>query len=743
MRLARQVLLACVQALVAVSVLAVPIQAVAQLVISEFRVRGPSGANDEYVVITNPGTASHTVTSISGTGYGLAASDGVTRFTIPNGTVIPGFGSWLGVNTVGYSLGSYPAGNGTTATGDSTFTTDIPDNAGIALFNDNTGGGSYTLANRIDAVGSTTEANALYKEGAGYPALVAFSIDYAFQRDLCGKGGSITTSGFCPGAGIFKDTNNNAADFIFVDTNGTSAGAGQRLGAPGPRNLSSPIMGGNVATSSLDGCVSAQSPPNIVRDFTSDPANNSTFGTIDVRRSFTNLSGGNITRLRFRVVDETTFPAPSGFADLRIRTSTSAVVSVDRPPCGAGVGNVTVQGTTLEQPPSSPNGSAFGASVSVGTITLGTPLANGASVDVRFLFGIQQTGKFRIGLIIEGLPKGGSQAQMLYVEGCTDGCPLDRATDFNNDQKSDILYRNIATGQVYRLLMNGFSVTNGTLVYTEPNLDWKIVAEGDFNGDNINDLVWRNSTTGQVFIQTFDSSGLASTGAIVYTEPNAAWKILGAPDIDGDGMADLLWWNSSTGQVFVMLMNGLNIKAQGLVYTEANTTWKIVATGDMDGVRAANRLVWHNSVTGQVYLQRLTYQNGAFSQTGLIIGTEPNTSWNIIATPDLDGDGKSDLLWRNQATGQVYGMLMNGNSIGLQNFIYTSSDLAWKIVAVGDYNGDGKSDLLWRNESTGQLWMMQMNGLAIGPQAGPYFEPNLNWRTLGPWEYGIAAGTLP
>ena len=30
-----------------------------------------------------------------------------------------------------------------------------------------------------------------------------------------------------------KDTDNNAVDFYFVDTNGTSAGAGQRLGSPG------------------------------------------------------------------------------------------------------------------------------------------------------------------------------------------------------------------------------------------------------------------------------------------------------------------------------------------------------------------------------------------------------------------------------------------------------------------------------------------------------------------------------
>jgi hypothetical protein len=142
---------------------------------------------------------------------------------------------------------------------------------------------------------------------------------------------------------------------------------------------------------------------------------------------------------------------------------------------------------------------------------------------------------------------------------------------------------------------------------------------------------------------------------------------------------------------------------------------KIVATGDMDGVRATNRLVWHNASTGQVYLMRLTYQSGAFSQTGVLILTEPNTNWNIIATPDLNGDGKSDLLWRNVATGQVYGMLMNGNTVGTQGFIYTEPNPSWKIHAVGDYNGDGRSDLMWRNESTGQLYMMQMNGLTTRP----------------------------
>jgi hypothetical protein len=388
--------------------------AAGSLIISEFRVRGINGAQDEFIEIYNDSGADHTVAAISGSGYGIAASDGVTRCTIPNGTVIPARGHWLCVNSTGYGLGTYPSGTAGTA-GDGTYTLDIPDNAGIALFNNNTGGGSFSLANRFDAVGSTSEVNTLYKEGTGYPALTAFSINYSFVRDECGKGGAVNLLGTCT-ISTPKDTDNNAVDFYFVDTNGTSAGAGQRLGAPGPENLASPIQRNSTITAHLlDANIGSSSPPNRVRDFTSDPANNSTFGTLSIRRRFVNNTGGSITRLRFRVIDLDTFPAASGFADLRPRTSLSVVVAgitdastclplgaPATPPC-----TVTVQGTTLEQattPGNQPNGGGFGSSMSAGVVTLVTPLANGASISLQFLLGIQQAGNFRFYLNIEALP---------------------------------------------------------------------------------------------------------------------------------------------------------------------------------------------------------------------------------------------------------------------------------------------------------------------------------------------------
>ena len=119
-----------------------------------------------------------------------------------------------------------------------------------------------------------------------------------------------------------------------------------------------------------------------------------------VRPPFAVLAAG----LVMLVGDARPVDAQTATAGQLLITSTSVVVTVDRPPCGVGTSDVTVEGTTLEQPPSQPNGGGFNSSMGAGTITLATPLGSGASVDIRFLLGIQQTGSFKIYLNIEALP---------------------------------------------------------------------------------------------------------------------------------------------------------------------------------------------------------------------------------------------------------------------------------------------------------------------------------------------------
>ena len=181
--------------------------AAGSLVISQYRLTGPSGFADEFIEIYNDSGAAHTVAASSGTGYAIAASDGIVRCTIPNGTIIPARGHWLCVNSTGYSQGTYPSGSGG-ATGDGSYTTQITDgedpdgpggnpplpHQGIALFDNNTGGANFSLAHRFDAVGPSTQST-LYKEGSGLPLLTPFAINYAWVRDECGKGGAVNLLG--------------------------------------------------------------------------------------------------------------------------------------------------------------------------------------------------------------------------------------------------------------------------------------------------------------------------------------------------------------------------------------------------------------------------------------------------------------------------------------------------------------------------------------------------------------------
>src|SRR5258708_19217137 len=77
----------------------------AGLVISEFRLRGPNGANDEFVEIYNGTGADHTVTATgTGTGYGVAPADGGLRCSLPHGTLLPHNGHLLFPHSVCFTL---------------------------------------------------------------------------------------------------------------------------------------------------------------------------------------------------------------------------------------------------------------------------------------------------------------------------------------------------------------------------------------------------------------------------------------------------------------------------------------------------------------------------------------------------------------------------------------------------------------------------------------------------------------
>jgi uncharacterized protein (TIGR03437 family) len=154
-----------------------------QLLISEFRTRGPSGASDEFVEIYNPMTSTLTIggLKVRASNASGTISD---RVTITPGTTLgPGCHYLLANSSSGGFSGATPANQ--------TYGTGITDDGGIAITGSN-------VTRIIDAVGMS--AGSAYKEGTTLAPLSG-TADQSYERK---PGGTF-------GNGV--DTNNNAGDF--------------------------------------------------------------------------------------------------------------------------------------------------------------------------------------------------------------------------------------------------------------------------------------------------------------------------------------------------------------------------------------------------------------------------------------------------------------------------------------------------------------------------------------------------
>ncbi|HYP01453.1 MAG TPA: lamin tail domain-containing protein, partial [Pyrinomonadaceae bacterium] len=351
------------------------------IVISEFRFRGEGGARDEFIEIYNDSDSPVTVQSTDESGGWaiVAAVDNTVRCAIPNNTVIPARGHFLCVNSAGYSLNGYPAGTSINAVGNATYTTGIPDDDGVGLFSSQN---CFCGATLLDSVGFSSVTNPLFREGTGLGLPVASNAQFSFVRRLQ--------------TGTPQDTNGNAEDFVLVATDPLAVGNSAQLGAPGPENTFSPTQrNATIKASLIAPQQSSTAFPNRARVGT--PVANGAYGTLSIRRRFTNATGQMLTRLRFRAVNMTTFGTPislSPQADMRLLTSGDFGITVND-------NTLSVRGTIVEQPPAQPLGGGLNSTASV--MLPGGGLAPGASVDVQFLLGVQQEGIFRFLINIEGL----------------------------------------------------------------------------------------------------------------------------------------------------------------------------------------------------------------------------------------------------------------------------------------------------------------------------------------------------
>ncbi len=121
-----------------------------------------------------------------------------------------------------------------------------------------------------------------------------------------------------------------------------------------------------------------------------------------------------------------------------------------------------------------------------------------------------------------------------------------------------------------------------------------------------------------------------------------------------------------------------------------------------------SRLVRGQSISaGELVSLHGEDDHGVFVVDGLSVGIEKN------ANNDFNGDGVSDILWRNSNTGETHIWKINGSTMTRETSAVlgnVADSSGWKVAGTGDFNGDGVSDILWRNSNTGETHIWKING---------------------------------
>ena len=111
--------------------------------------------------------------------------------------------------------------------------------------------------------------------------------------------------------------------------------------------------------------------------------------------------------------------------------------------------------------------------------------------------------------------------------------------------------------------------------------------------------------------------------------------------------------------------------------------------------------------------------NGVTYASGTIVTV--SLPWAVTHVADLDGDGRSDLVWRNGTTGATAVWLMNGLARGGTAVFADAPD--WLVRRTSDLNGDGKADLVWRNRVNDFTGVWLMDGTTPIAVARPIVAP--------------------
>jgi hypothetical protein len=244
--------------------------------------------------------------------------------------------------------------------------------------------------------------------------------------------------------------------------------------------------------------------------------------------------------------------------------------------------------------------------------------------------------------------------------------------------RTDLLWRNYATGKNAVWQMNGTSLGTSISTTSVGDSNWKLEASGDMNSDGVPDYIWRNYATGSNAIWIMNGTTYQSS-VLLSAVKDSNWKIEGAADFNGDGKTDILWRNNITGKNLVWLMNGSTYSSSVNLQDFIDSNYQINAVGDFNQDSKPD-LVWRNYSSGQ---NLIWIMNGSTLSNSVSLPTV-TTNWYIAGAADLTNDGNVDLVFRKTAGGTNSSSVwkMNGTSYVSSISLTDVTDPNWKIATT-------------------------------------------------------------
>jgi RHS repeat-associated protein len=248
------------------------------------------------------------------------------------------------------------------------------------------------------------------------------------------------------------------------------------------------------------------------------------------------------------------------------------------------------------------------------------------------------------------------------------------------------------------------------------------IIPADYSNDGAVDLAWFNPNQREIRFFTNNNplnfnqlafSETAGTAANIQLNTTATDVVMVPIDANGDGATDLFFYSKSTGfnQVYQCIKNTSNaIRYQALTSIDPaiiQTSGDLFFT-DANGDGLTDLLIY-NSLNGNNYWYLLDNSGGAIFKPNQVVANPmlPASLGNSkkMYLADFNNDGNEDFIWYDNVTGIVKFFANKGNlsfvstAITIQNNLLTASTDA--ELYIQDMNGDELADLFLYDKSNG------------------------------------------